>query len=306
MAARPLREGALGVVDPVHRETLRQALDACFGRAAVDGLVPLAVGASAGAILRVDSGGRRYLLRIEGPRSPLRYPHQYEALRMAAEAGVAPPVFHVDEAAGVAVTGFIESWPLRTYPGGPVALVRAVGQLLRRLHDSPPVPVFVPYPEIVARLFAHVRRTGLFAAGLLDPHWERLERLRAAYDSDPADAVSCHNDSLPSNLLFDGERLWLVDWESAYPNDPLVDIAIQLDNTARSPALAEALLHAWLGRAPDRAVSHRLEQARALNRLYYAGVLLSASADRAPTAHALGKLYLHGFLTGEPVPPMPQ
>jgi aminoglycoside phosphotransferase (APT) family kinase protein len=312
--------GALIVVDPIHRETVRRVLDACFGRDTIDALVPLAVGASAGTILRVESRGRRYLLRMEGPRSPLRYPHQYEALRMAAEADVAPQVFHVDEAAGVAVTAFVESRPLRAYPGGAVALIRGVGQLLRRLHDSPVVPGFVPYPEIVARLFAHVRRTGLFAGGMLDSHFERLERLRATYDWDPGEAVSCHNDSLPSNILFDGERLWLVDWESAYPNDPLVDIAIQLDNLARSPELEDALLHAWLGRAPDRALSRRLAQARALNRLYYAGVLLSASANRPPpapdgdlqvrideplTVHVRGKLYLRGFLTGDPVPPMP-
>jgi Ser/Thr protein kinase RdoA (MazF antagonist) len=312
--------GALTAVDPVHRETVLQALDACFGRTGVDALLPVGVGASAGAIFKVDAGGRRYLLRIEGPRSPLRYPHQYEALRMAAEAGVAPPVFHVDEAAGVAITGFIESRPLGAYPGGPVALVRAVGQLLRRVHDSPVVPAFVPYPEIVAGLFAHVRRTGLFAAGVLDPHVEALERLRAAYEWDASQAMSCHNDSLPSNILFDGARLGLVDWESAYPNDPLVDIAIQFDNLARSLELEDALLHAWLGRAPDRALLNRLAQARALNRLYYAGVLLSASANSPPpapdsdlevhasaplTAHTRGKLYLRGFLTSDPVPPMP-
>jgi thiamine kinase-like enzyme len=41
--------------------------------------------------------------------------------------------------------------------------------------------------------------------------------------------VSSHNDSIPSNILFDGDRLWLIDWESAYRNDPLVDVAIVLD-----------------------------------------------------------------------------
>lgn len=309
--------GALTAVPEVHRETVQAALAACFGATSIDSIVPISVGASAGAILQIEDAGRRYLLRVEGPRSPLRYPYQYVALRMAAEQGLAPKVHYVDETAGVAVTDFIETQPLHTYPGGVSGLVTAMGELLRRLHATPTVPSFVPYPEIVARLFAHVRRTGLFAPGVLDPHLEHLERLRAAYGWDPAHSVSCHNDCLPANILFDGERLWLIDWESAYPNDPLVDVAIQLDNLARSPELAAVLMRAWLGRKPDDAILQRLEQARALNRLYYAGVLLSASATRpraAPddnlavstdvpmTGHMRGKLYLRGFLTGEAVP----
>lgn len=312
--------GSLTAVPDAYRVAVRAALAGAFGTRPVEAVTALTVGASAGAILRVETGGNRYLLRVEGPRSPLRYPGQYEALRMAAEAGLAPRVHYIDEAAGVAMTDFIETRPLGDFPGGRRALVRAVADLLHRLHGSPVFPAHVPYAETVARLFAHVRRTGLFAAGLLDRHVEHLERLRASYDWDPTQAVSCHNDSLPSNILFDGERLWLIDWESAYPNDPLVDIAIQLDNLARGPELEEVLLQAWLGRAADAGIRHRLAQARALNRLYYAGVLLSASAttpraapdddldipvDAPLTAHALGKLYLKGFLAGDAVPGLP-
>ncbi len=93
-----------------------------------------------------------------------------------------------------------------------------------------------------------------------------------------ANSVSSHNDPVPRNILFDGRRLWLIDWESAYRNDPLVDVAITLDNLAPSPALEAALLHAWLGRRPDEAMLARLALVRAFTRLYYAGVFLSASA----------------------------
>ncbi len=199
-------------------------------------------------------------------------------MRIAAEAGIAPKIHYIDEATGVAMIDFIEQQPLKTYPGGPHALARALGDLLSRVQATPVFPYFVNYPDIVARLFAHVRRTGLFAAGLLDGHVERLELLREAYDAGSTRLVSSHNDPIPSNILFDGERLWLIDWESAYGNDPLVDVAIFLDNLAPSPELEDVLLRAWLGRAPDEALRARLELIRALTRLYYAGVLLSASA----------------------------
>ena len=90
--------------------------------------------------------------------------------------------------------------------------------------------------------------------------------------------VSSHNDPVPSNILFDGERLWLIDWELAYRSDPFVDVAIVLDNLARSPELADILLKAYLGRELDEALVNRFVAIRAFTRLYYAGVLLSASA----------------------------
>ena len=208
-------------------------------------------------------------------------------------------------------------------------MVQRLGELLGRVQTTSPFPRFVEYPDIVARLWAHVCRTGLFAPGVLDAHTERLERIRELYVWDPNKSVSSHNDPVPRNILFDGERLWLIDWESAYRNDPLVDVAIVLDNLAPSPELAGVLLQAWLGRPADEALCAQLALIRALTRLYYAGVLLSASgatASRAlpdndfsaptlpeyrlairegrlkpgapETKHILGKMFLASFFSG--------
>lgn len=331
MAAGSL-EASLGVVPAAYRERARVALREVFGSGAIGMATPIRSGASAGAILRVETGGRRYVVRVEGPPSPLRNPHQYISLRMAAEAGIGPAVHHVDEDNGVAVIDFIEPQPLAAYPGGAGTLARALGELLRRLQATPPFPPFVDYSVMVGRLFGHVRRTGLFAAGVLDRHVDRLERLATAYAADPPTPVASHNDPVPGNILFDGRRLWLIDWESAYRNDPLVDVAIVLDNLAPSPDLEESLLLAWFGGAPDGAIRTRLALVRALTRLYYAGVFLSASATqpravpeddlstptlaqfesalrsgrltrgRPDTTHLMGKMYLNGFLTGAEVP----
>ena len=314
------------------RENVRSALAAAFGSGAIDAITPITGGASTASIFRLDAGDRRYLLRVEGQPSPLRNPHQYVSMRIAAEAGIAPDIHYIDEAARVAVIDFIERQPLKTYPGGPRALAQALGELLSRVQATPVFPTFVNYPDIVARLFAHVRRTGIFAAGVLDPHVARLERLREAYNAGLTSLVSSHNDSIPSNILFDGERLWMIDWESAYRNDPLVDVAIVLDSLVRSKELADVLLRAWLGRRPDEDLRVRLEAVRALTRLYYAGVVLSASAAAswisddtdlsAPTIaefqqairvgrlkpgtpetkHIMGRMFLTSFLIGGETP----
>jgi aminoglycoside phosphotransferase (APT) family kinase protein len=314
------------------RDQAHAALTGAFGRAPIDGVVPVAGGASTASTFRIDTGNRHYLLRVEGEPSPLRNPHQYVSMRIAAEAGIAPQIRYLDEGARIVVIDFIAQQPLHSYPGGPEALARASGALLARVQATPVFPHFVNYPDIVARLFAHVRRTGIFAAGVLDPHVARLERLREAYNAGLTSLVSSHNDSIPSNILFDGERLWMIDWESAYRNDPLVDVAIVLDSLVRSRELADVLLRAWLGRRPDEDLRVRLEAVRALTRLYYAGVVLSASAaaswisddtdlsaptiaefqqairvgrlkPRTPeTKHIMGKMFLTSFLIGGETP----
>jgi hypothetical protein len=157
-------------------------------------------------------------------------------------------------------------------------VAKALGELLARLQATPVFPHFAHYPDIVTRLWSHVCRTGLFAPGVLDPCSEYLARIHAAYLWDDANSASSHNDLVPANILFDGERLWMVDWESACRNDPLVDVAIIGDNIARSPELEDILLRSCFGCAPDGTLRARLRHVRALTRLYYASVLLSMSA----------------------------
>ena len=70
------------------------------------------------------------------------------------------------------------------------------------------------------------RFSGRVRSDQLPAHHEMFEEIRAVYPRDPATFVSTHNDVNPANLLYDGNRLWLIDWESAKRNDPFIDIAM--------------------------------------------------------------------------------
>ncbi|HTO71359.1 MAG TPA: phosphotransferase [Myxococcota bacterium] len=272
-------EADLEAVPEAQRALARAALAGAFGRAPDGPLVPVLGGASGALAYRVEVGGRAYLLRLEPPRNALRNPHHYACLRAAAEAGVAPRVHWVDAEQGAAVMDFVAQRPLQGHPGGAAGLAGAMGALLRRLQGSPPFPAFGGgHLELIARMLDAVHRSALFAPGLLEPHREGFARIRAAYAWHESALVSSHNDPNPRNVLFDGERLWLVDWETAYRNDPLTDVAIATLELAGTPELRDALVRAWLGRAADRALLARLELMRALARLYYAGTILARFA----------------------------
>jgi hypothetical protein len=151
-------------LSPARRAAAHAAVSDVLGSGVA--LTPISGGASGAFVFRAESERRRVLLRVEGTPSPLRNPHQYVSQRIAAEAGIAPKLLYLDEANGVSVSDYVDHRPLGTFPGGAPALMRALGDLLRRLQATAVFPFFVTYPDIVTRLFEHLRRTGLFAGGL--------------------------------------------------------------------------------------------------------------------------------------------
>lgn len=325
----------LAALSDSQRHAALQAIAAVLGAAARPGIRPLTGGVSGAFVYLIETNGQRLVLRIEGPASPLRNPHQYLSMRIAADEGIAPRLHYLDVNDRVVMMDFIEDRALEMYPGGEFGLARAMGAMLRKLQSAPLFPNLVDYPDIVSRLWTHVCKTGLFVDGLLDDASRQLIQIREAFRPRAETYVSSHNDVLPRNVLFDGKRLWLIDWENAYCNDPLVDLATALDNFAPSPELEDVLLLAWLGNEPSHDLRSRLVQVRSLTRLYYAGVLFSAAAlaprDRsdpnlaAPssaeferairdgrlvpgtpeTSLVLGKMFLASFLSGSVPPGLP-
>jgi aminoglycoside phosphotransferase (APT) family kinase protein len=229
----------------------------------------ITTGASA-SIHRIEVGGRPWLLRLEDSRrDEVRDPQRsYACMQSAAEAGIAPAVLHADPVAGVVIMAFVESRPLDEFSGGPQALARALGTLAARLQATPVFPAVADYPSVIGGLLDQLQRTPLYGA-LLDPHRAGFERLRAAYPWDEARLVSSHNDPHPGNVLFDGERLWLIDWETAYRNDPALDLAIMTMYRAGTPELQEALLQAWAGRPSEPMLRARVFLMRQFAKLFY-------------------------------------
>jgi thiamine kinase-like enzyme len=108
----------------------------------------------------------------------------------------------------------------------------------------------------VLRDYAHaLREAGSRYRGDLPRLAAAAERLEAAVG--PVEIVFGHNDLLPANLIDDGDRLWLVDWEYAGFNSELFDLGGLASNAGMSEAEREALLAAYYGRDPDAALLRR-------------------------------------------------
>jgi hypothetical protein len=122
------------------------------------------------------------------------------------------------------------------------------------------------------------------------PLREAFEEIRAVYPWDPATFVSAHNDPNQFNLLYDGTRLWLVDWETASRNDPYIDIATLCAHLAPTSELQDLILARVLATPPDDRARARLFLAHQLVRLFAGAMLLLIAGDPAEPADMSGAL----------------
>jgi aminoglycoside phosphotransferase (APT) family kinase protein len=268
---------ALAMIPAARREAVHAALRLAFGSLPKIDLQPIKGGVSGALIFRFDVHQHAHVLRLEPERVALPDRQRgFTCMTAAAAAGAAPPVQFTDAATGVAIMDFIAGRPLSEHPGGPIGMVRALGALIARVQATPPFPTLGDYRDIVAYLLNKLSQTGFLTPGQFELLAEGLARIRAALPWDAPSSVSSHNDPNPRNILFDGERVWLVDWEMGFRNDPLVDVAILTTDLAETPGLEEALLQAAFNATPDRALRARLGIIRLLTRLFYGCVVLDS------------------------------
>lgn len=202
----------------------------------------------------VDDGERRCFVRI-GDDIPVHHIlrwHEHAASRAAYAAGISPAVLHAEP--GVLVLDLVEG---RTFAPADVRERRNLMQilpLLRRVHRD--LPRHLRGPTLAFWVF-HVLRD--YAAGLADAGHRltaelpallaRAERLEHAVGA--IDLVFGHNDLLAANLIDDGERLWLVDWDYGGWNSPLFDLGGLASNSELPPADRDWLLEAYFERPLD-------------------------------------------------------
>lgn len=200
----------------------------------------------------VTDGGRTVVVRLgeDFPFHHVSRAAELMAARAAAEAGFAPEVVHAEP--GLMVSRFIAA---RTYDGAAAQVnVERIADIVRAFHAEMPRHVSGPgrlfWPFHVVRDYARTLRAGGSRfAGELDGYLALAEELERAQV--PLPIVFGHNDLLPANVLDDGERLWLVDFEYAGFSTAMFDLAGIASNSEFAPEHDEALLDRYFGAAPS-------------------------------------------------------
>jgi thiamine kinase-like enzyme len=262
-----------------------RGLREAFGTTAIEDIRTMPKGLSSDLVFRIVVQGSPFLLRImtriDERNDPTRL---FTAMKAAAEAGLAPRVWHTNMEDGISITDFVESAPFSTTE----ALVRIPGAL-RRLHALPPFPKAFNYVTMHNGFIWRFRASNLLPKSEIEEAFRRYAQVSAVYPCVDSDMVSCHQDLKPENILFDGDRVWLVDWKAAFVNDRYFDLAIVANFIVNNDSEERTYLQEYFGQPPDEYQLARLFLMRQVMHMMYAAVfrLLGSSGkpvDQSETA----------------------
>ena len=195
-----------------------------------------------------DIDGSEFVIRIPGERTEvlgINREHERNASQRAADLAIAPEIACELSGFNTLITKFVNGKHLKESEF--TDRLPEVIDLVKRFHNGGKIDGSFPIHRIVE---AHVRDAqvnGVEAPKLWDSLHAVSLRIESAFAKSPENTVACHNDLLPTNVLFDSDRTWLLDFEYAGMNNLYFDLGNLSVNTELDEAGDEVVLTHYFG-----------------------------------------------------------
>jgi thiamine kinase-like enzyme len=254
---------------------VQKALHTAFPGAEVQSITALSGGLSTGLVYKVLVEGQSFVLRINMNPNALSDPvREYQCMRLAAEAGVAPAVYYTNEDDAIAITQFIEPVPLRdAFNSSREQLLVHLAETIKTIHATPRFPELVNFMDGVDGFIADFQASKRLPERATAEHFAYYAEIQKHYPRYEGDLVSSHNDLNYNNILFDGKKVWIIDWEAAFANDRYVDLANVGNGFVATEELEERFLRAYFGDTLDEGKWARYYLMRQTCHFFYAMVM---------------------------------
>ena len=198
----------------------------------------------------VEDGTGKYVARLGEDiveHHVMRF-NELAASRAAHAAGLSPAVVHAQD--GLTVLEFVECKTLTSTDVRQQHNLERIVPLVRSCHMD--IPAHLHGPVLVFWVFHVIRDYAAKLQEVDSPYVALAPELRTIVnkletDAGPFDMVFGHNDLIAENILDDGERLWLIDWDYAGYNSPLFDLGGLASNNELSPDQEIWLLETYFG-----------------------------------------------------------
>jgi aminoglycoside phosphotransferase (APT) family kinase protein len=224
-------------------------------------------GLSGASVYDVATDAGEFVVRVLPlPETNLEQWHRHiTLLRLVAGADIAPHLAWVDEGARTTVSPKITG----TLPAAladpatrPLAIASVV-ETLARLHRLPPLGFAPADPIAESRALWREQSVKPGFPAWASPAVRLIDHAAVLLEADPR-RVPSHNDMNPTNVLWDGARAWLVDWDASGLTHPYYDLAV----FSMFLRLDDAVALDLLARQEDARISpEQADTFRALRRL---------------------------------------
>ncbi len=203
---------------------------------------------------QVQDAQGRHVVRLgeDVPHHGIDRAHELAVSRAAHAAGLSPEIEYAEP--GAVVMQFIEGTTLTPHDVRQPDRLETIAALIRRCHWN--IPSHLDPTEREFCPFNTVRRYSTILHAQSSPWCGELDELldwnRRLEGQCPSRVLAFgHNDLLAGNLIDDGRRLWLIDWDYAAYSRPLFDLANLATNNELEPDAEAQLVSAYLSHPPD-------------------------------------------------------
>jgi thiamine kinase-like enzyme len=210
-------------------------------------------GGMSGRTFRVRLGRADYVVHLGGKDIKalgISRAAEREATAAAARVGVGPEVALYLSVEDVLVTRYLEGRALRAEEVAEPDILADLAESLKTLHRGRRLRVpFSPF-----RVAEDYHATAEAHGARIDPRYDRAHALadevEAALTGPDHAPVPCHGDLMPANLIYDDERVRIVDWEYAGMGDRFFDLGNLSANAGFDEGDDEWLLTAYFNEPP--------------------------------------------------------
>ena len=220
------------------------ALMQTFNTTTLQEVILLTGGLSAAKVYKIAVNDQYYVLKSA---EPSELTHDHSCMEVAAKAGLAPPIYHLNKRSGITITGYIQHTPLQNAFKSPGSLLMELTKTIRAIHELPLFSKESSLLDTVDGLITEFKASQTLTGPAFDACFSYYEVIKAHYPWHDSDKVSSHNDLNPNNMVFDGKKIWIIDWDAAFRNDRYVDLAITANFFAAADQEEHIMLETYFG-----------------------------------------------------------
>lgn len=280
-----MQPSALQSFIPANRlSSVEKALLQTFNTMDIQDIRLLAGGLSTSPVYKLIVNNQPYVLKLDSTEGAVNHiAGSYTCMAIAANAGIAPPLYYLNTEDALSITKFIENKPLRAVFTSPGILLEELAKTIRSIHEMPRIPEGNSLLNTVEALIRQVKESPMFTKTIFEDFFDYYDIIRRHYPWDDKDKVSSHNDLNPNNMICDGKRIWVVDWDAAFLNDRYVDLAISANFFVSNEPQEKMFLEAYFGDGLNSHNSARFFIMRQICRLIYAALMFKLAYTSDPT-----------------------
>jgi len=241
------------------------ALQTAFASTQLDNISLLHGGGSTSLTYKINVNQQIYVLRIMGLDQPINDRcTQIDCLKKAAQLNIAPHCYYANADTGVIIMTYIAPQPVTDRERFLIELAPIVRDLHRAVDF---LPVHIKTFDYLSDLVQTLQLSAL--PGFLADYFKQMATIQQLLKPHLI-SRACHNDLNFQNILFDGTKIWLIDWEAAGMEDPFFDLATVCNQVCFNKAMEDIFLIHYFGQTPTPFQQDKLYLMRQVASYYYA------------------------------------